>query len=177
MPAVQPSDGLTKALAMYGAILSSIGLGWNLYRDLIDRARLKVEAQVRRIVRSDDGRWYATDPALPIAGASEQVFVVINVTNIGRRPLQWQGWGGKYHDRVNGRDSFVVIPTTLPRMLNEGETHSDFTAKFPTAENVKKLFVWDASGKEWCVSRRNLKKLVTDSRNYRTQSQIPDPHT
>ena len=160
-------DVLTKVLATWGAILSSIAFGWNLYRDLHDRACLQIEAKVRRIVQTSDGRWYAVDPALPIVGASEKVFVVMNVTNVGRRPVQWQGWGGKYHKRVNGHDSFVIIPTQLPKMLGEGETHSDLTEEFmQKAENVRELFAWDATGKHWHVSRRNFKKLIADSQKY-----------
>jgi hypothetical protein len=162
------TDVLTKVLATWGAILSSIGFGWNLYRDLHDRARLQVKARARRIVPSPDGRWYQADPGLPIADASQQLYVVMNVTNIGRRPLQWQGWGGKYINRVNGKDTFVVIPTQLPKMLGEGETHSDLTETLiPVIENVRRLYVWDASGKNWYLSRRAMKKLRAETIKYR----------
>ncbi len=118
-------------------------------------------------MRSPDDRWYQADPALPVEGASEELYVVMNVTNIGRRPLLWQGWGGKYVDRVNGKDSFIVVPTQLPKMLGEGETHSDLTPTLiPEIENVRKLFVWDASSKNWYISKRCLKKLKEDCRKH-----------
>ena len=44
-----PFGSLTEFLAAYGALLASIGFGWNLYRDLLDRARLQVSVNVRRI--------------------------------------------------------------------------------------------------------------------------------
>ena len=159
---------LTEILAVWGAFLSSVTLGWNLFRDSHDRARLKVEANIRRIVRSTDGRWYAANPGLPIVGASEQLYVVMNVTNIGRRPIQWQGWGGKHVTPVNGKDSFAIIPTQLPKMLGEGETHSDLTdTLIPETDNIRKLFAWDPTGKYWHVSRHCLKRLRADSRKYR----------
>ncbi len=43
-----PYSSLTEILAAYGALLSSVGFGWNLYRDLLDRAKLQVSANVRK---------------------------------------------------------------------------------------------------------------------------------
>ncbi|MFZ0563080.1 MAG: hypothetical protein WAM43_15800 [Terriglobales bacterium] len=151
---------ITSLLAAYGAILSSVGLGWNLYRDLHDRARLKVIAHPRRIAQSALGdKVYAVAPRLPVV-ASEQLFVLMDVTNVGRRPVRWDGWGGKYYKPVNGKSSFLVVPKHLPKMLYEGESHCEFASDMVAGiENVKQMFVWDAAGKNWYLSRRNLKKL------------------
>ena len=159
--------GVTDILAIYGAALSSIALGWNLYRDLLDRPRLKVHAHVRRIVQSTHGKWYSVKPDIPVEGASQQLFVVVDVTNIGRRPVQWVGWGGKYRKPVNGKTAFTIIPLALPRMLNEGDMHSEFTPELnPADENVKRLFIWDASGKNWYLTRRALRKLKKESAKF-----------
>jgi hypothetical protein len=159
---------ITDILAAYGAILASIGFGWSLYRDLHDRAHLKVKANIRRTVQSTDGKWYAVKPDLGVAGASEQLYVVVNVTNAGRRPVQWIGWGGKYHKPENGKGSFTIIPVALPRLLNEGDTHSEYTDLLdPAGENVKRLFIWDASGKNWNLSRWALRKLKEEARTFR----------
>jgi hypothetical protein len=158
---------ITDILAAYGAILASIGFGWNLYRDLLDRGRLQVSIHVRRIVQIAGGQWYAVKPDLGVAGASAQLFVVVNVTNVGRRPVQWIGWGGNYRKRVNGKNSFSMIPVALPKMLNEGDTHSEFTNLLdPAGENVKRVFIWDASGKNWYLSRRKLRKLKEEARKF-----------
>jgi hypothetical protein len=61
---------LTSLLAFYGAVLSSFGFGWNVYRDLQDRPRLKVSMAIRRIVQSPDGKWYQVEPDLPVVGDS-----------------------------------------------------------------------------------------------------------
>ena len=155
-------DNLTKFLAVWGALLSTLGMGWNLYRDLHDRARLKVVAHLRRIAPSGSatGQLLAHAPHLPIIGTSEQMFVFVDVTNVGRRPVRWDGWGGKYYDKVGGKDSFVIIPVALPKLLHEGESHSEFTAELhQDVNNVKKIFIWDAAGKNWKLPRRELKKL------------------
>jgi hypothetical protein len=158
---------ITDILAAYGAALASIGFGWNLYRDLRDRACLSVSINVRRIVQIPGGKWYTVKPDLGIAGASPELFIVANVTNVGRRPVQWDGWGGRYHKRVNGKSSFTIISVGLPKMLNEGETHTEFTDVLDAAgENVKRLFIWDSSDKYWNLSRRKLRKLREETRNF-----------
>ena len=118
-------------------------------------------------MRSPDGRWYQISPSLEVEGASQQLFVIMNVANVGRRPLQWQSWGGEYVNPVNGRDTFNVIPTQLPKMLGEGETHNDLTAlKLMDTDNVRRLYARDGSDKDWYVSRHDIKKLKADARKY-----------
>lgn len=68
---------------------------------------------------------------------------------------------------VNGRDTFNVIPTQLPKMLGEGETHNDLTAlKLMDTDNVRRLYARDGSDKDWYVSRHDIKKLKADARKY-----------
>jgi hypothetical protein len=160
---------ITGLLALYGAVLSSIALGWNLYRDLHDRAKLKLVAHLRRIAPSAVGQQrYAVAPDLPVAGRSDAVYIFLDVANVGRRPVKWNGWGGKYKERAaSGKDSFVVIAIDLPKMLAEGESHSEFTDGLHTEiENVKKIFLWDASGRNWSLPRRELKKLKAEVRKH-----------
>lgn len=161
------SLSLTSLLAFYGAALSSIALGWNLYRDLRDRARLKVRMHIRRIVRSPDGKWYQVSPDLPVDGASEKLFLVANVTNVGRRPVMWCGWGGKYDKAQHDKKAFRIVPSVLPVMLNEGDSRSELTDDLAAAsENVKALFIDDAADKRWYLSRRGLRKLKQERRKY-----------
>jgi len=164
---------LTGWLAFYGAIVSSIAVGWNMYRDLRDRARLKVEINVRRIVGSPDGKWYQVAPDVPVEGASGQLFVVVNVTNIGRRPVKWTGWGGKYHKPQNGKAGFWIQPTHIPTMLAEGNSSSELTPELVASiGNVKKIFIFDATGRNWNVSRRALRKLKKECMKFQGE-QLP----
>ncbi|MGA8493310.1 MAG: hypothetical protein WB711_23005 [Terriglobales bacterium] len=157
---------LTSFVAFYGAVLSSIGLGWNLYRDSHDKARLKIEMRIRRIVRSPDGKWYQLTPDMPVEGASANLFLVANVTNVGRRPIKWMGWGGRFHKPQNGKSAFLIQPAALPIMLAEGDSCSELTDDLNAAgENVKQLFVWDSTGKNWYLSRKALKELKEERKN------------
>jgi hypothetical protein len=150
---------LTTFLATWGALLSTFGLGWNLYRDLLDKARLKVSAHMRRLVQSADGRWYSVALNLPVEGASAQVFVVVDVINAGRRPVQWTGWGGKHYKPESGKDSFAIIPMGLPKMLNEGETHSEFTGEInPVLDNVNDCSFGMVPGKSGMFHDASLEK-------------------
>jgi hypothetical protein len=160
-------DNLTKFLAAWGAILATFGLGWTLYRDLLDRGKLQISANVRRIGRSADGKYYAVRPDVNVE-VFPKLFVVMSVVNVGRRPVLWQGWGGKYRKRQTDGSGFYILPQNLPKMLQEGESHSELTALEadlrPANENVRRLYVWDAAGKEWALSRKQLKALKKEAR-------------
>jgi len=171
-----PPDYLTKFLAAWGALLATFGLGWTLYRDLLDRARLQISARVRRIGVSTDGKYYAVAPHLKVE-ASEKLFVVMNVVNVGRRPVMWVGWGGKYHRREAEGSAFFIVGQNLPKMLQEGESHSELTELEanlkPASENVRRLYVWDPSGREWALSRKQLRQLKKEAREAKTRSLNP----
>lgn len=166
---------ITSLMALYGVVLSSIGVVWNLYRDLQDKARLKVEMHIRRIVRSPDGKSYQVRPDLPFEGASEQLFLVVNVTNVGRRPVKWTGWGGKYQKRKPAGNLFIIPHRQLPIMLKEGDSFSVTTDDLKAAgDNVKKLFICDATGKNWYLSRRELKKLKGERHEFQPALHPPE---
>jgi hypothetical protein len=110
---------LTAFLATWGALLSTFGLGWNLYRDLHDRARVRLDARIRRLGRGDDGRMFAVSPNVPVADATQQLYVCITVVNEGRRPVLITTWGGTWIEPRNGRSNFVIYGRELPKMLTE----------------------------------------------------------
>jgi hypothetical protein len=162
-----PPNHLTEFLAAWGAILSTFGLGWTFYRDLLDRAKLQLSANVRRIARSTDGKYYAVAPRLTVQ-ATEKLFVVMSVVNVGRRPVMWHGWGGKYYKREDEGTAFFIVGRNLPKMLQEGESHNEMTELEdnlkPASDNVRRLYVWDTTGKEWALSRKQLKQLKKEAR-------------
>lgn len=169
---------LTPLLAIWGAFLSSIALGWNLYRDLSDRPKVKVEAKVRRIVVAPGGQWYASAPNLDLPGASQQLFIVMSVVNVRRRPVRWQGWGGVYRKPVNGKTSFIVIPRGLPKTLNEGDTFGEYTdlqaSGYPADDTVKRLQAWDSTGRVWKISWLQMKKLRKEVREAIAANENPN---
>jgi hypothetical protein len=119
------------------------------------------------MVKSPDGKVYQVQPDLPVEGASEKLFLVANVTNVGRRPVKWTGWGGRWQKKEPTGGSFVIQPISLPVMLKEGESCSEFTDDLKAAgDNVKELFVYDSTGKNWRLSPRALKNLRKECKKY-----------
>lgn len=152
---------LTTVLAIYAAIVSSICLGWLLYRELSDRARVKISVSLMRIATGADGRQFVAAPHLPIEDATAAVHVVVKITNAGGKPVLLQGWGGEWKIPENGKGKFVVISQGLPRMLKGHESHQEFTPDLSiVGPNIKSLFVWDSSGKNWYVSDKELREAV-----------------
>ena len=129
----------TKLTAIYGALLSTIAVGWNVYRDFHDQARIKLSTTLGHIVKNGD-RTNIISHAFAIEkwpdrfkNASPSLFLTI--TNIGRRPV-------------------------IPKALKEGEYAVEHTDDLSLlADDAKKIFAWDTTGKKWSLSRRELRKL------------------
>jgi len=157
--------GVTDVLAIYGATLASIGLGWNLYRDLHDRPQVKLDARIRRLGIGEDGRLFAANPNLPVANTSDNVFVCISIVNEGRRPVLITTWGGQWLKPVAGKQNFLIYARGLPKMLTENQEHHEWTDELtPRVEHLKSLAVWDSNDKQWKLSKKALKRLKAESR-------------
>jgi hypothetical protein len=160
---------MTAFLAVWGAILSSITFGWTLYKDLRDKAKIKLSARLRIMgKREGDGALFVADPSLNIQGAGDQLFIVVSVINIGRRRMRWKGLGGTYRTPVNGRKTFVVSARNLPKILEEQEALDEIAElnQDIVDGNLKGMHIWDGSGRIWRVSRKEIKQLKADIEKY-----------
>jgi hypothetical protein len=169
-----PAFTLTTFLAVWGAILSSVTFGWNLLRDLRDRANVKVSVAVRKIITRMDGVSVAVDPNL-LGDDGSPLHVVISAVNVGRRPVRWQGVGGRYRRAVNGKKGFVINARFLPKTLAEAEAHdeyTDFDGPFKQ-DNVRLIKIWDSFGKDWSLSWWQMRKLRKEAKRY---AQIAPPN-
>jgi hypothetical protein len=160
----------TTALAIYASVLATITFVWNLLRDLRDRGKLKISAKVRRIVSGPDGPRYAVAYDFPAAEASKELYIVMTVANVGRRPMRWEGWGGFYKKPFKGKTSFVIIPRLLPKILAEMETHQEFTMLDDGFDNIKKLHIWDGITDEWKLSFWQMRRLRIEAKEARAPS-------
>lgn len=160
---------LTTFLAVWGAVVSTGTAVWAVRKDLLDKSRIKVRARLRCIgLRDGDGAPYTASPGMNIEGMDDRLYVVISVTNVGRRRMRWTGWGGKYKEPVNGKDGFLVSARFLPHTLEEQEhldEWTDLNQQFVNG-NVKRLYIWDVAGKEWDVPQKDLEELAADIRKY-----------
>lgn len=156
---------LTTILAGYAAIISTIALGWNLYRQLQDRPRIIISVSLMQLKAGVDGRQLSLFPLVPGKSVDDDIHVVIKITNAGRSPVTLQGWGGEWKVAEKGKDKFAVISQGLPRILNGHESHQEFTPDFSVVSpNIKALFVRDSSGKYWYVSEKELREAVEQAR-------------
>ncbi len=161
----------TSFLAVWGAIVSTGTLLWTLRKDLRDSSDIRVEVSLRRFgPLGKDGKRLTASPAANIQGLGDQLDVVMPVTNVGRRKIQWAGWGGEYRERVNGRDKFQISPQDLPRILEEQAHHVEWAFLDPQLVNgnVRRLFIWGVAGRKWYVSRRNMRTLLADIQKFAT---------
>ncbi|MGA7634418.1 MAG: hypothetical protein WCB11_26950 [Terriglobales bacterium] len=107
---------------------------------------------------------------------SQELFIVVSVVNVGRRPMRWKGLGGTYRHAKSGRTGFLISARLLPRTLEEQEQHDEFFDFEPPFDHelvkgqVKRLYIWDVAGREWNVPRGDLKKLVADAKKHTAQS-------
>jgi len=137
---------LTTWLAVYGAILSSILLGWNLYRDLTDKGKLKVYCYIGKFI---------TEKGI----VDNRPHLVIRLTNTGRRPINVTTVGGK-----TKKKQFVLPLRGLPKMLSAGEETLKFWANLSVLdENLTSIWALDSLGNKYKVK----KKVINDLKNKR----------
>lgn len=103
-------QGLTLLLAVWGAVVSSVALGWNIFTALRDKGRLKVEASVTRRL-----------------GDKERTpHLSITITNVGRRPVYVTNVGGQLKKGIDPKfPKFWMRMTGIPKMLKEAEYHTE----------------------------------------------------
>ena len=138
----------TELLAIIGAIGSAVAITWNFTRTIQDRANLKVTAWIGKILPD-----YA-----------DRDYLFITIVNIGRRSVLVSGWGGMKKKHVKGKRGFFITSHGLPRMLKEGEDHMEYTPHISEilSHDLEKICVKDSVGREWKVSRKNIKNLFKE---------------
>ena len=154
---------LSTILAAYAAILSTVAIGWLLYRELSDRIRVNISVALTSLLPGGDERQFPLFHPNEVAGA----YVLIKITNAGHRPVTLQGWGGEWKTPQNGKDKFTVISQGLPRILNGHESHQEFTPDLSVVSpNIKALFVRDSSDKNWYLPEKELQDIVEQAHRY-----------
>jgi len=147
---------LTEFAAFFGAIASLVAIIWNIIRALRDKPKLKIDARIEKQFRTD-----AVFDKFP--NKRYRDYLIITVTNIGRRPLVVKSWGWMKKKGKEGNRRITFGALHLPRMLNEGEYHTETTAPLSTlSSDIENIFVQDSVGREWEAKRKNLKRLLED---------------
>jgi hypothetical protein len=135
---------ITLYLAIYGAILSTIAMLWNIKRDSDDRANLKLNVKLSK-------NWIMSGVNI------EQPCV--EISNIGKRPITVTEISYKIDKRICTADPKNY--QDLPKELGEGQFHSIDLVEKDKTERAKIMYfiVKDARGKKYWSKKYPLKDL------------------
>lgn len=134
---------ITTVLAIWGAILSSIIFGWNLFRDFMQRGRLRVTCYV--------GYTFG-DPTI----SSKKLLLIWNVTNIGKEPVVLTNIGGSF-----GKTAFIVnTRNPLPRTLAAADYFTGFSDDLSVLKpDLIYLAAYDSLGRTFKAPNKTIKEL------------------
>ena len=139
---------MTTFLAIWGAVVSTIAILWNIYRDWADRGRLRVLCYF--------GKFVGDTPPDP------RTHLAYHVTNVGRRAVVVTHVGGAIK-----KDRHFMVNTRgpMPRTLQPGEYFVAYSHDLSILDdNPKALWAIDSIGNYWKISRRALRQLLASYR-------------
>ena len=130
-------------LAIWGAVVSSVAIGWNLYRDIIQRGRLRVSCYIGKLVDE-------------VTGIDPNNYLVYNITNIGKEPVMLTHIGGalqKNHFMIKSRHQ-------IPMTLKPGEYILEYSHDLSIlGEDLKHLWAIDSLDRKYKAPRKQVKRL------------------
>jgi len=138
---------LTTFLAVWGAIVATIALTWNMLRHRGDRGILKVTGMI--------GKMYPDH--------TDRTYLFITITNVGRRPVLVQGIYGMRDKSVGPKRGVFIKAERLPVMLKEGEFFCHPCHGLDMLdEHLETIYAQDSTGRKWPMKRRNLRQVIRD---------------
>ena len=127
-------------IAIYGAVLATIAIGWNIYNNLQDRAKIKVETKFGFMVGDN----------------SKKHLLFVNVMNFGKRPITLSSMGLRAED---GGNLLNLKTISLPYELGEGKSHPEwFDIEVLKGRNWKFAWYKDETGKLY--KSKSIDKMI-----------------
>ena len=133
---------LTDYIAIYGAVLSTIAIAWNIYNNLQDKPKVKVKAEFG-VMTSTKG--------------AEGPFFFIKAINNGKRSVYLSSVGLR-----SGEENLLNMKTIgLPCELKGGESHNEWF-EIDELKNRQFDFAWyqDATGRLY--KSKSIKKKLNN---------------
>lgn len=100
-------NNTTLIIAIYGAILSTIGMIWNIYKGSQDKSKIKINARIGFISQG---------------GKSSEPLLLIEAINHGRRAVFLSSVG----IRLTRNEDIAMMNVRLPIELKEGKSHTEW---------------------------------------------------
>jgi len=138
---------ITTLIAIYGAILSTIAIVWNVYNKLMDKPKIRVSSGVGVL---------SLEPV--------QEIISFEAINSGRYTVFLSSAGINFKN--NKKMFFVGVEDQLPKELLPGKNHTIFRPLYELIAEIKKVgepdYVWfrDQTGKEYRGGMVNLKNFM-----------------
>ncbi len=149
---------VTTGIAIAAVFVASFSLGWNVYRDVIDKGRLRLHC-------------YIGNDIAPGQPPDDTHYLFFSVTNVGRRPIMVTHVGGSTTTKP-----FFILPQNLPRMLQPGEYLVEQTFELERLnDELRSLWVTDSLGREYKAPAKLLRKLITQAKKLLQEGAQPKP--
>lgn len=147
----------TGLIAIWGAILGTVTLIWNIWRDFNQKADLQVTVDVVMIGAPGQG--------IVASGLLRYLMV-----NKGHLPVTIVNVGGRVKQHPTNAVNFTLmkhheLSDRLPKTLNHSETASVLFADLAMLNNnLDTLWVADSTGKQWRATKKSLEALRKSKR-------------
>ena len=138
--------GIVIYVAIYGALLSTIAILWNIWRDLSDKAKVKVSAGVGILTYKQ--------------GAKTRVAYFFSAVNSGKRPVTLTSAGLGIEDNKN----MIFMEAEFPKKLEEGERFVFYrmcTDFYPEVKKHKVEYLWFKDSLEKTYKNRAVRTLFS----------------
>jgi hypothetical protein len=162
---------ITTLLAIYGALVATFTVGWNVYRDFSDRARLNLSCILGYLLPNEQRinffAWHVVNKLQPQTSKITPL-ISISFTNTGKRSINVLGWAIKVKKQSDGNDHFVYKHINLPKLLQEGQYTNESTDDIDFIyEHALSIYAWDSTGKHWPLSKSRFNNLKHEIEKYR----------
>lgn len=137
-------------IALLSLVISGIALGWNIFRDCIDKPKLKLNMFV--------ANWYD-----PNRGEMPQV-ISVTVTNTGRQPIVIKGHGFPLKDKTTS--IFPDVMDFFDQKKLEPYDRLEITLPHPVlktliekADDISAFIIYDTTGRQWKLASKTFKEF------------------
>ena len=128
-------------IAIYGAILSTIAIGWNIYNNLQDRPKIKIETSIGFFTPDKD----------------KKIFFFIKAINTGKKSLYLSSMGL----RTGEEDLINMRVSNLPCELKAGTSHDEFF-EIDKLKNRQFDFAWYKDETRKLYKSKSIKKKLNN---------------
>lgn len=142
---ITSSADMTTALAIWGAVVSTIALTWNILRDYKDRPKIRVTAAF----------------GFTVGGLGPSIdLLTVEAVNIGRRPVELVEVACVTDEMPKGDRAIFLTLRKLPCVVNEGQHVKEFIERSMMPRGrLLSIYMKDATGRKWRASRRNMRNM------------------